>query len=93
MQNFDASMLTGALEMVTNADAKNTAKAELKYQVENSQDMADVRALKTSLSQIQFFVSSVNQYTAGVQTLRTVPTPQRMAAHSWLQAPRPCMTA
>ena len=68
MQNFDASMLTGALEMVTNADAKNTAKAELKYQVENSQDMADVRALKTSLSQIQFFVSSVNQYTAGVQT-------------------------
>lgn len=68
MQNFDASMLTGALEMVTNADAKNTAKAELKYQVENSQDMADVRALKTSLSQIQFFVSSVSQYTAGVQT-------------------------
>ena len=68
MQNFDASMLTGALEMVTNADAENTAKAELKYQVENSQDMADVRALKTSLSQIQFFVSSVNQYTAGVQT-------------------------
>ena len=68
MQNFDASMLTGALEMVTNADAKNTAKAELKYQVENSQDMADVRVLKTSLSQIQFFVSSVNQYTAGVQT-------------------------
>ena len=68
MQNFDASMLTGALEMVTNADAKNTTKAELKYQVENSQDMADVRALKTSLSQIQFFVSSVNQYTAGVQT-------------------------
>ncbi len=68
MQNFDASMLTGALEMVTNADAKNTIHEELKYQVENSQDMADVRALKTSLSQIQFFVSSVNQYTAGVQT-------------------------
>ena len=68
MQNFDASMLTGALEMVTNADAKNTAKAELKYQIKNSQDIADVRALKTSLSQIQFFVSSVNQYTAGVQT-------------------------
>lgn len=68
MQNFDASMLTGALEMVTNADAKNTIHEELKYQTENSQDMADVRALKTSLSQIQFFVSSVNQYTAGVQT-------------------------
>lgn len=68
MQNFDASMLTGALEMVTNADAKNTIHEELKYQIENSQDMADVRALKTSLSRIQFFVSSVNQYTAGVQT-------------------------
>ena len=68
MQNFDASMLTGALEMVTNADAENTIHEELKYQIENSQDMADVRALKTSLSQIQFFVSSVNQYTAGVQT-------------------------
>ena len=68
MQNFDASMLTGALEMVTNADAKNTIHEELMYQIENSQDMADVRALKTSLSQIQFFVSSVNQYTAGVQT-------------------------
>ena len=39
--------------------AKNTAKAELKYQVENSQDMADVRALKTSLAQIHFFVSDV----------------------------------
>ena len=44
MQNFDASMLTGALEMVTNADAKNTIHEELKYQIENSQDMADVRA-------------------------------------------------
>ena len=68
MQNFDASMLCGLVQLLTSEDAKNTAKAELKYQVENSQDMADVRALKTSLSQIQFFVSSVNQYTAGVQT-------------------------
>ena len=33
MQNFDASMLTGALEMVTNADAKNTIHEELKYQM------------------------------------------------------------
>ena len=66
MQNFDASMLTGALEMVTNADAKNTIHEELKYQIENSQDMADVRALKTSLSQIQFFVSSVGRYADGV---------------------------
>ena len=68
MQNFDASMLTGALEMVTNVDAKNAIHEELKYQIENSQDMADVAALKTSLSQIQVFVSSVNQYTAGVQS-------------------------
>ena len=68
MQNYDPSMLCGLVQLLTSEDAKNTAKAELKYQVENSQDMADVRALKISLSQIQFFVSSVNQYTAGVQT-------------------------
>ena len=68
MQNYDPSMLCGLVQLMTSEDAKNTAKAELKYQVENSQDMADVRALKTSLSQIQLFVSSVNQYTAGVQT-------------------------
>ena len=68
MQNYDPSMLCGLVQLLTSEDANNTAKAELKYQVENSQDMADVRALKTSLSQIQFFVSSVNQYTAGVQT-------------------------
>ena len=68
MQNYDPSMLCGLVQLLTSEDAKNTAKAELRYQVENSQDMADVRALKTSLSQIQFFVSSVNQYTAGVQT-------------------------
>ena len=68
MQNYDPSMLCGLVQLLTSEDAKNTAKAELKYQIENSQDMADVRALKTSLSQIQFFVSSVNQYTAGVQT-------------------------
>lgn len=68
MQNYDPSMLCGLVQLLTSEDAKSTAKVELKYQVENSQDMADVRALKTSLSQIQFFVSSVNQYTAGVQT-------------------------
>ena len=68
MQNYDPSMLCGLVQLMTSEDAKNTAKAELKYQVENSQDMADVRALKTSLSQIKLFVSSVNQYTAGVQT-------------------------
>ena len=68
MQNYDPSMLCGLVQLLTSQEAKDTAKAELKYQVENSQDMADVRALKTSLSQIQVFVSSVNQYTAGVQT-------------------------
>ena len=68
MQNYDPSMLCGLVQLLTSDDAKATAKAELKYQVENSQDMADVRALKDSLSQIQLFVSSVNQYTAGVQT-------------------------
>ena len=68
MQSYDPSMITGLVQLLTSEDAKNTAHEELVYQVKNSQDMADVRALKTSLSQIQFFVSSVNQYTAGVQT-------------------------
>ena len=68
MQAYDPSMLSAALDIATNADAKNTIHEELKYQAENSQDMADVRALKTSLSQIQYFVSSVNQYTNGVAT-------------------------
>ena len=68
MQNYDPSMLSGLVQLLTSDDAKATAKAELKYQVENSQDIADVRALKDSLSKIQYFVSSVGQYTAGVQT-------------------------
>ena len=68
MQNYDSSMLSGLVQLLTSDDAKATAKAELKYQVENSQDIADVRALKDSLSKIQYFVSSVGQYTAGVQT-------------------------
>ena len=68
MQNYDSSMLCGLVQLLTSQEAKDTAKAELKYQVENSQDIADVRALKDSLSQIQYFVSSVGQYTAGVQT-------------------------
>ena len=68
MQNYDPSMLSGLVQLLTSQEAKDTAKAELKYQVENSQDIADVRALKDSLSKIQYFVSSVGQYTAGVQT-------------------------
>ena len=67
MQNYDPSMLCGLVQLLTSQEAKDTAKAELKYQVENSQDIADVRALKDSLSKIQLFVSSVGQYTAGVQ--------------------------
>ena len=68
MQKYDPSMLCGLVQLLTTQEAKETAKAELKYQVENSQDIADVRALKDSLSKIQYFVSSVGQYTAGVQT-------------------------
>ena len=68
MQKYDPSMLCGLVQLLTTQEAKNTAKAELKYQVENSEDIADVRALKDSLSKIQYFVSSVGQYTAGVQT-------------------------
>ena len=68
MQNYDPSMLCGLVQLLTSQEAKDTAKAELKYQVENSQDIADVRALKDSRSKIQYFVSSVGQYTAGVQT-------------------------
>ena len=68
MQNYDSSMITGLIQLLTSEDAKSTAHEELVYQVKNSQDMADVAALKTSLSQIQYFVSSVNQYTTGVQS-------------------------
>ena len=68
MQNYDPSMLSGLVQLMTSQEAKDTAHAELKYQVENSQDIADVRALKDSLAKIQLFVSSVGQYTAGVQT-------------------------
>ena len=66
MQKYDPSMFSAMLDLATSADATQTVQDELKYQAENSQDMADVRALKTSLSQIQYFVSSVNQYTNGV---------------------------
>ena len=53
MQSYDPSMITGLVQLLTSEDAKNTAHEELVYQVKNSQDMADVAALKTSLSQIQ----------------------------------------
>ena len=50
MQSYDPSMITGLVQLLTSEDAKNTAHEELVYQVKNSQDMADVAALKTSLS-------------------------------------------
>ena len=68
MQSYDPSMLCGLVQLLTNADAQQIAHEELKLQAENSDDIASVRALKTSLSQIQYFVSSVNQYTNGVAT-------------------------
>ena len=68
MQNLDPTFLTSAISMVTDSNSQNTIKEELKLQVENSDDIASVRALKDSLSQIQYFVSSVNQYTNGVAT-------------------------
>ena len=67
MQSYDPSMFSAMLDLST-ASAKQTVHDELKYQAENSQDIADVRALKNSLAQIQYFVSSVNQYTNGVAT-------------------------
>ena len=68
MQSYDPSMICGLVQLLTNADAQQIAHEELKLQAENSDDIASVRALKTSLSQIQYFVSSVNQYTNGVAT-------------------------
>ena len=67
MQSYAPSMFSAMLDLST-ASAKQTVHDELKYQAENSQDIADVRALKNSLAQIQYFVSSVNQYTNGVAT-------------------------
>ncbi len=69
MQKYDVSMLTGAVQLATSSEAQQVAKDELKFQVENSQDIADVRALKDSLSSIQYFASSVKQYTDGVATV------------------------
>ena len=66
MQKYDPSMICGLIDLLTSAEAKQTVQDELKLQAENSEDIANVRALKTSLSQIQLFVSSVGQYTGGV---------------------------
>lgn len=66
MQNLDPSMLSSAVAMNTDADAQQKIHDELYLQVENSDDIASVRALQESLNQLQVYVSSVNQYTAGV---------------------------
>lgn len=66
MQNFSPDFIVGWLQKLTDSDAQQKIHDELVYQTENSQDIADVRALKESLSQIQFFVSSVGQYADGV---------------------------
>ena len=71
MQNLDPSFLTGIVDKLTDADAEQKVHDELVLQVANSDDIASVRALKTSLSQIQYFVSSVGQYTDGVATAAT----------------------
>ena len=66
MQNYDPSMLCGLVSMTTDPAAQQTIHEELTYQVANSEDIASVRALKDSLSQLQVFVSSVDQYADGV---------------------------
>ena len=66
MQSYDPSMLCGLVSMTTDPASRQTIQEELTYQVTNSEDMAGVRALKESLSQLQVFVSSVDQYADGV---------------------------
>ena len=65
----DQFSLQGALAMfqkATDPDARQVIHDELVLQTAQSQDIADVRALKDNLAQIQFFVSSVGQYADGV---------------------------
>ena len=42
MQNYDPSMLCGLVQLLTSQEAKDTAKAELKYQVQNVQAAAGI---------------------------------------------------
>lgn len=69
MQNFSPDFILGWLQKLTDSDAQQKIHDELLYQTENSQDIADVRALKESLGQIKFFVSSVGQYADGVSAV------------------------
>jgi len=61
MQKYDPSMICGLIDLLTSTEAKQTVQDELKLQAENSEDIANVRALKTSLSQIQLFVSTASR--------------------------------
>ena len=58
MQNYDPSMLCGLVQLLTSQEAKDTAKAELKYQVENSQDML----LSFSDARVSFPLSHQNPW-------------------------------
>lgn len=92
MQSYDPSMFSAMLDLST-ASAKQTVHDELKYQAENSQDIADVRALKNSLAQISISCPVSASTPTVLPLLLTVPTPQRTVPPSWPMAPRPCMTA
>lgn len=66
IQSFSPSVLVGWLQKVTDPNAQQVIHDELALQTEQSDDIASVRELKTNLANIQFFVSSVQQYADGV---------------------------
>ena len=66
MQSYSPSMFVAMFQKATDPDAQQVIHDELVLQTAQSQDIADVRALKDNLAQIQFFVSSVGQYADGV---------------------------
>jgi putative membrane protein len=61
-----ALFVTGAAQMKLDANAETLIHDCLVQTAADSQDLADVRALKENLSQIAYFVRSVGQYTDGV---------------------------
>ena len=66
MQSYSPSIFVAMFQKATDPDARQVIHDELVLQTAQSQDIADVRALKDNLAQIQFFVSSVGQYADGV---------------------------
>ena len=66
MQSYSPSMFVAMFQKATDPDARQVIHDELVLQTAQSQDIANVRALKDNLAQIQFFVSSVGQYADGV---------------------------